>query len=183
MFHARPTAFVASNISSLFVEGPTTCGKLVAALIIALCGSSLALGQQRGELIPVVHLPPEVRSAADKAADDVKWLVSFKFAQPEQKTWYRIAGRDAQKSRLVMVMVFEGGEILDVRTETPMEEVPAAVNAAVKKAFPSFTPKKAEAVGKTMKSTIYYRFEGDINGTKSVLISRTDGTKVLQEGK
>jgi hypothetical protein len=154
----------------------------LAAMCVVLMTGSTAFAQRRGEIVAVVDLPAAVQTSADKATDDVDWLVSFKFAEPDQN-WYRIAGREAKQNRLVKIMVFENGEVLDVRTEMPMEDVPAVVRAATKRRFPGFTPQTAEAVGKTMRSTIYYRFEGILDGVATAIIARPDGTKVLQEGK
>lgn len=149
---------------------------MLKAGILTLMLASLASAGDRGELVGVGQLPEVVLSSVTNAASDVKWLVSFRFRgsgpytnavesdKGGDETWYRVAGRDQKQNRLVKVMVQANGKIIDVRTEVPTDEVPRAAMLALNNRFPNFTPKSAEAVGLTSKSTTYYLLGGELDG-------------------
>lgn len=155
---------------------------ILLAACVASMSASMAMAAGRGELVALSQLPPAVFGSVRNAAQDVKWIVSFRFpADATMGVWYRVAGRDEKQNRLIKVMVQENGEIIDVRTEIPFTEVPAVVNTGVRNHFGQFQPKSVEAVGKTSKSTVYYRFEGELDGVQCAILARHDGARVVKE--
>jgi hypothetical protein len=157
---------------------------LLALSGVLVCGS-IAVAQQRGTFTPIFELPQPAMKSVETATNDVNWLLSFRFVDSvdgSELVWYRVAGRESKANRLVKVMVYANGRIIDVRTEMTLKDVPGVVTAAVSRGFPAFEAKSAEVVGKSMKAPLYYRFEGTLDGTPCAIVARLDGTKVIKEG-
>jgi hypothetical protein len=153
---------------------------LTAGYVVLISGS-LALAGGGRQFVAVSQLPPAVLNAANKASNDVEWLGAFKcveFFRGADTTWYGLSGAPRTQKRLVRTMVLESGEVIEVRFSIPLEELPEVATSALKRQLPAFKAQSAEAVGKSMKATIYYLLDGELNGSKCTVSVTANGSLV-----
>jgi hypothetical protein len=143
--------------------------------------SSLAPASASKEaLVSLRTVPSVVTDAVKRAAPEVKWLVAHRSAEEGRRTWFRLAGRDAQ-ARFIESIVYEDGGVLAVVTEVTPADVPKAALDALKTSFPDFVARKFAAYGKEAHTVDHYRVEGERPQDKNtVLLVRPDGSKVTQ---
>jgi hypothetical protein len=133
--------------------GALTGGGVASALVT---GAGAFQGVDEKE-IPLAAVPAKARQAADRTVPKAEWSTAYQVRE-EGVVFYELEGLDA-KGRAVTVEVTPSGEVNEVETEIPLEEVPPVVMAALKAKRPRFKVEAAHEVREHDK-VVGYDFDG-----------------------
>jgi hypothetical protein len=129
---------------------------LAALAAVTLAFSAGAAEKERK--ISLDKLPPEIKSAADRAIPGAKWHSA------EQETEkggirYELKGKGPDNDRHVEVEIAPDGKLIQTEVEVPFKEVPEVVRNKPKSGWPDFEPEEVKAITREGKAS-GYEFEG-----------------------
>jgi hypothetical protein len=149
------------------------------AAMFAWAGSARA---EQGELTAIGNLPAAVKNAADKAAGNPNWLLSYRFKNDrpnDGKAWYRLVGRDAKK-RLMTAEVYATGKVGAVLTDVGIFGLPMKADTSIRAKYFGFVQSEVWAVGEDVTKVLCYKVKGkDLNGKQRTIYVSPDGKKVV----
>lgn len=147
------------------------------ALVFALLVGTAAAPAR--EFVALSKVPPALRDAAATAAPGVKWLVAVKQFEGG-KDWYRFLGKDAYGHTVRCTISADCNVYVEVYVR--LDEVPAAVTAALRAQVPGFRVQEIQAMGRSTRAIVGNRFKGTLpGGGNRVLLVKADGSRVTTE--
>jgi len=154
-----------------------------ALIVLGTAGIAGALVQQPTAALAAVDeialakVPAKVRRAADLAVPGAKWSNAFE-DEEDGEIYFELEGKD-RRQRAVTVEVSGEGEVNEVETEIPLEEVREGVQATLKKRLPRFKVATVYEVREGGKM-VGYNFEGKRPRDKEeiVVFVSADGKEV-----
>jgi hypothetical protein len=159
--------------------------------VLALAVTALMAAPASGDYkaVELREVPAAVRHAAEKAAPACTWTkaaglaksspASAVRAREKKYSAYRLSGK-TREGRETEAVVTARGDVLEIRTEIPMDEVPQTVADAYKGQSKDFKSAEVESIA-TRGQIAWYEFKGKNSlGKAAVILVSANGETAMQ---